>query len=102
MSTAAITTNVTNPDEEDRRAMDLKIAQENERRAALNPPLVALPNSTAAERKSSYETVMAQALAGFHASAITEAGTVKLFRDLKPLWDTATDAKRAAAITALQ
>jgi hypothetical protein len=102
MAAITIATNVSGtPDELDRRAMNLAIAQENERRAASNPPIAQLPNSTGAERKTSYETILNQQLTAAHDALVTQAGEVALFRDVKPLWQAATDAKRAAAITAL-
>jgi hypothetical protein len=100
MSTLAITVNVSNPDEEDRRAMDLIIARENERRAALVPPGTPLPNSTAAERKSSYESLIAPMLLDAHKAFIREAGDLS-FRNMKARWDIATDAQRIAAANQL-
>lgn len=103
MSTVVITANVTGTaDEEDRRAMKLLINQENDRRASLDPPGEPLLQSTAAERRASYEALLAPLLAGAHASYIQQAGERVLLSDLKPLWQSATDAKRAAALAALQ
>lgn len=103
MSTVIILANVTgSADEEDRRAIKLLIDQENARRAALDPPGTPLPDSTAAERKASYESVLALLLASAHASYIAQAGDRVLLSQLKPLWQAANDAKRAAALAALQ
>ena len=102
MSTVIILANVTgSADEKDRRAMKMLIDQENERRAALDPPGTPLPQSTAPERRASYETVLQPILASAHASYIQQAGERVLLSDLKPLWAAATDAKRAAALAAL-
>lgn len=63
-------------DAPERAAAELIINQENSRRAALQPPLAALPKSTAAERKSSYEIALAEILRGAHASYIKQAATL--------------------------
>jgi hypothetical protein len=103
MATLVLTVNATGTaDEEDRRAMNLAIDRENEARAAQTPPGTPLPKSTAAERKASYEIIMGPKFQSSHLSLIKEAGSQALFRDLRPLWDAANDAKRAAAIAALQ
>lgn len=102
MATLVITVNATGTaDEEDRRAMNLAIDRENEIRAAQTPPGTPLPKSTAAERKASYETILAPRIMSAHLSLIREAGESTLFRNLKPRWDIATDAQRAAAAAAL-
>lgn len=103
MATLVITVNVTgSADEEDRRAMNLAIDRENEIRAAQTPPGTPLPKSTAAERKASYEAIMSPRVQSAHQSLILEAGQQVLFKDLRPLWDVASDAKRAAALAALR
>lgn len=103
MATLVITVNATGTaDEEDRRAMNLAIDRENEIRAAQTPPGTPLPKSTAAERKASYEAIMGPKVQSAHQSLILEAGQQVLFKDLRPLWDVASDAKRAAALAALQ
>lgn len=103
MATLVITVNVTgSADEEDRRAMNLAIDRENEIRAAQTPPGTPLPKSTAAERKASYEAIMGPKVQSAHQSLILEAGQQVLFKNLRPLWDVASDAKRAAALAALQ
>lgn len=103
MATLVITVNATgSADEEDRRAMNLAIDRENEIRAAQTPPGTPLPKSTAAERKASYEAIMGPKVQSAHQSLILEAGQQVLFKNLRPLWDVASDAKRAAALAALQ
>jgi hypothetical protein len=102
MATLVITVNATgSADEEDRRAMNLAIDRENEIRAAQTPPGTPLPKSTAAERKASYEAIMGPKVQSAHQSLIREAGDSVMFRDLKPRWDIATDAQRAAAAAQL-
>lgn len=106
MTTLAISVNVTNPDVSDARAMKHMIRLENDRRALLNPPGVALPLSTAAERRSSYETILSATMTSAHLSYIQQANTAAdsdpEFKDLRPLWVDATSAKKAAALAALQ
>ena len=103
MATLVLTVNATGAaDEEDRRAMNLAIDRENEIRAAQTPPGTPLPKSNATERKASYEAVLSPRVQSAHQSLILEAGQQTLFRDLRPLWNAANDAKRAAAIAALQ
>ena len=102
MAVVTIAANVTGiADEEDRRAMVHVIDAENARRAALDPPGVALTKSTAVERRTSYETVMAMRLGEIHASYIAQSNVASL-ADVRALWATATDAKRNAALAALQ
>lgn len=95
-------------DQEDRLAMELAINEENARRAIYNAglpvgdtPLAMLPLSTAGERKSSYETTMSAKLAEMHRALIVRSDVATL-ADVRALWSQATDAKRAAAIAALQ
>lgn len=120
MTTLVIATNVSNPDAEDRRAMNKIIAdenafitRENARLAALVPPgtpIPILPNSTPAERKTSYEYCLNKFLKSAHGSyiklATAEADLDPTFQSLKPYWQDATPAKRttasAAFIAALQ
>jgi len=102
MAVVVITSNVTGiADEQDRRAMNLLIDQENARRAALVPPGTPLPKSTGAERKASYELLLNERLAAMHASYIEQAGSTALFRDIRPRWEIATDAQRTACLNAL-
>ena len=116
MTTLTIATNVSNPDAEDRRAMNKIIADENAfitrenvRLAALVPPGTPIPlllNSTAAERKTSYEYCLNKILKSAHGSYIhlanAEADLDPSFQTIKPLWVDATPQKKAAAIAALQ
>lgn len=90
-----------NADQEDRRAMELEIGRENARRASLNPPLAALPLSTSAERKSSYETLFVPKVTAAHQASIAESNVTTL-ADIKSVWSIGTDAQRAAALAALQ
>ncbi len=98
-----ITTNATGTiDPPDRRAMDYIIDQENARRAALTPPGIALPISTAAERKASYETCLNAIMVTAHASYVAQAGIdladVRAIRQALP---NATDAQLTAIKTTL-
>lgn len=88
-------------DDEDRNAMVYAIEQENIRRAALDPPLSALPSSTAAERRASYETIASGKITGWHQDQMA-LGTVASLAQIRELWPTATAAKRNAALAALQ
>ena len=106
MSTMTVTVNVTNPDAEDRRAMDYIIGLENTRRAELVPPGTPLVNVDGPTRKTSFETCLSQVMAVAIPSYIKQANDSALndpnFTDLKPLWKDATPAKKAAALAALQ
>jgi hypothetical protein len=106
MTTLVLTTNVATPDAEDRRAMEFIIGLENTRRAALTPPGTPLVFSTAAERKTAYETCLNALMISAHASYIKQANESVLadpqFQDLRPLWKDASVEKKAAAIAALQ
>lgn len=55
------------PDAADSRAARYAIRVENERRALQNPPLAALPASTAAEIKASYSTLLLDEVNSAHA-----------------------------------
>jgi hypothetical protein len=106
MTTLSLTTNVTNPDAEDTRAMKYMIGLENTRRASLTPPGTPLPSSTGPERRTSYEIILAATMTSAHLSYVTQANTAAdadpEFKDLRPLWADATPAKKAAALAALQ
>ena len=54
------------PDADDVRAARQAIFIENRNRAALNPPGVALPSSTAAEVKASYLTILTAIITDLH------------------------------------
>ena len=102
MSAVTFTTNVVGtPDEQDRRAFRLIVDNENARRAALTPPGTPLPASTAAERKSSYEIVLAQTVLSAHKSYIDQASDLVATVELKKRFLIATDAQQAAALAAL-
>lgn len=88
------------PTQEDKRAAEFIVIQENERRAALDPPEAALPMSTNVELKNSYEIVLAVLLNQAHASYIEQSNVASL-RDIRDAWDNATDAQRNAALNAL-
>lgn len=105
MSTVSVTVNVAGAaDAEDRQAMIAAITRENEMRAAAG--LSALPFSTAAERKASVEAIYADRVRSIHSQWIAEAVAsleqVATFRQLKTLYLDANEAKRQAAIAALQ
>lgn len=105
MATLAITINVTMPDREDVRAMNLAIAIENTKRSVSNPVLPPLPNSTPAERKTSYEVSLTASAVATHKQNIeqvlSQTGLTAEFRDLRGPFLEATPAKRAAALAAL-
>lgn len=101
MSTIVIAVQVTGTaDQADRRAMDLEIARENARRAALIPPGTPLPNSTTAEKRASYEICLAPKLVGNHQANIVESNVATL-AELRTAWNSATDQQRNAALAAL-
>jgi hypothetical protein len=98
--TFAITASGT-ADQEDKNAALYAIGVENARRAALDPPVAALPFGTNPEIKSSYQTVLSTVASDIHAHNIAQSNSsvVQQFRTLIPI---ATDAQRAAALAALQ
>lgn len=87
-------------DEEDRRAFQYVVEQENARRAALTPPGTPLPASTVAERRSSYELIATPKVLQWHLSNIRESDVATLAQ-VRARWPIATDAQRAAALAAL-
>lgn len=95
----AVTFGGTTADEEDRRAMNWLIAEENAARVAQGR--TPLPTATATERNQSYQQLMAAIVQQRHAENIRSAGDRVLFRDLKPRFDVSTDAQRTAALNAL-
>jgi len=126
MTTQNMTVNITGtPDADDKRVSlfmvgrenerrtiaNAEIAQENARRAALDPPesalplLTILPSATAGERKNSYEIILAENIRKANLSYLKQAneaaGEDAAFKDLRPLWADATPQKKAAAIAAL-
>lgn len=113
MTVLTFTVNVVGtPDAEDKRAMLAVIDAENARRTALNnavpppnPLWTLLPKSTAAERKSSYETMMIVRMAQMHTKYIRQAtddvDTDTRWRILRAYWKDATEAQKDAVETAL-
>jgi hypothetical protein len=102
MTTLAIETRVTgNADREDRNAMLHKIAEENTRRAALDPPGEVLPSSTVVEQRASYAIIMSMTANDVHRHNVSQSDVATL-RDVQQLWPNATDQQRAAALAALQ
>jgi hypothetical protein len=93
---------VNNADADDFRAAQYIIDIENARRAALDPPETPLPDSTNAEVKASYESMLLEIIDKAHTSYKKQASEQALANDnIKSLWESATDAERQAAITAL-
>ena len=74
------------PTQDDGRAAKFIVSQENERRAALDPPGAVLPTNTAAALAKSYETVLVATLVSAHESYVKQAAESYV-----------TDASRAAA-----
>lgn len=102
MSTQTSTVQLSNLDNEDRRAHKFIVDTENARRAALVPPETPLPSSTAQERKNSAEILYAQRVNDMHRSYIQQADDVTK-RELIAAFNAQPDeAKRAAALAALQ
>jgi hypothetical protein len=89
------------PTQEDKRAAEYIVTQENARRAALDPPEDPLPMSTNGELKNSYEVVLTAILVGAHASYINQSDVASL-AEIKALWGPASDAQRNAARSALK
>ena len=87
MTTLAITVNVTNPDAEDRNAMEDAIDRLNEPIVAQNlilaaqtppgTPLAIWPKSTAGERKTSYEAYLKGIATGSHLSYVEQSNTAR-------------------------
>lgn len=101
MATAVIAATVTGTlDQDDRRAMTLIVNQANARRAALNPPLDALPMSTNLELRDSYKIVQTELLNLAHADYIRQSNVATL-ADIRARWEAASDVQRNAALAAL-
>ena len=93
---------VNNADADDFRAAQYIIDIENARRAALDPPETPLPVGTNAEVKASYESMLLEIIDRAHTSYKKQASEQALANDnIKSLWESATDAERQAAISAL-
>ena len=97
------TVNITNASAtSDGQAATMIIENENERRAALDPPETPLPLATNQELLASYETILAETLAKAHASYITQsADKASTTLSVKERWAASTDAQRDLAIAAL-
>ncbi len=107
MSTIVISVGVTGvPDAEDRDAIIRSITLENVRRAALVPPLPALPFATVVERRDSYEAILQPRLVAAHAAniaaAVAENTSGTGWQALKKEWSEATPAQRAAIVAFAQ
>jgi hypothetical protein len=93
---------VQNYNADDFRAAKYIIDIENAKRAALDPPETPLPVGTNAEVKASYESMLLKIIDEAHNSYKKQASEQALSNNnIKTLWESATDAERAAAITAL-
>lgn len=101
----AITLNVTftgTPDSFDRDAAILVVDQENTRRSLQRPPLPPLPKTPGNALKSSYLSVLSRRVTDVHLSYAKQAAEKELeSTNARELWQNATPAQRAAAITAL-
>ena len=107
MSTIVISVGVTGvPDPEDRDAIMRAITLENVRRAALVPPLPALPFATVVERRASYEAILQPRLVAAHAAniaaAVAENTTGTNWQQLRKEWSEATPSQRAAILAFAQ
>lgn len=90
-------------DRDDHAAATMVIERENTRRAALPTPEPPLPLSTAAERRTSYQTIMAANLLRLHLANVEAVGTSNVtVREIVKKAKIATDAQRAAALAALE
>lgn len=88
------------PDAKDILAASLIVAAENQRRAALTPPLSPLPFGTNQEKSASYKTALAVIVAAAHASYIQQ-GTEKSHGDRKHAYDAAPQNVKTSVDTAL-
>lgn len=100
---ADFATTVSNIAPGDVEAGQVIVDRENEYRAAQDPPETPLPYSTGAEQKASVEWVLNnKVLVNAWASWKREAAATKREeQNVRELWESATDAERAAAIAAL-
>lgn len=86
----------------DGQAATMIVENENERRAALDPPETPLPLATNQELLASYETILSETLAKAHTSYIAQAATkASTLLSVKERWAASTDAQRNLAIAAL-
>jgi len=88
------------PDEEDIRAATFAIDKTNEALAAADPPGTPWPKSTNVELKASYLSILEAKGQLTHASYEKQSSQIDL-ESAKISWDNATDAQRAAALSAL-
>lgn len=99
---ADFTIGVSNINAADSDAATYIVEAENERRAAADPPETPLPYATGAELKASYLAMLESIIDRAHASYQKQSATKKLeTENVKTLWQTATEAQRAAAVAAL-
>lgn len=100
ITTVTITTNIATFDRDDALAARAVITADNVRRAAASLPL--LPLATAAEMRTSYQTIMAARLMAAHLANV-ESATVNnaTVRQIVDAAKVATDAQRTAALAAL-
>jgi hypothetical protein len=98
-----ITANATGTiDPNERRAIEMLAEIENARRAALDPPGTPLLVDTAANRKTTYETILQARLAEIHASYISQAGeSLPSVREIKSALAGASNATLAQIATLL-
>ena len=89
------------PDEHDKNGAKLIIDRENARRAVADPVEQALPYGTDAQLKAGYLGLLSATIQSAHNSYADQAKR-ESHQSAKTLWDTASDAQRAAALAALQ
>lgn len=90
------------PNSFDLDAATMVVEQENERRAALDPPEDPLPIGTTVQLRDSYLSIIVQRIAQVHASYAKQAAEKELAeQSIRDKWLAATPAQRAAAVAAL-
>lgn len=101
MPTAVIEARVTGSlDQADKRAMLFIIAQENARRAALDPPGEPLLTTDNPTIRGSYAVVQSAILNSAHLSYVDQSDIASL-ADIRAAWEAATDNQRNACLAAL-
>lgn len=97
------TTNATGTiDPNERRAIEMLAEIENARRAALDPPGIPLLVDTAANRKTTYETILNARLLELHSNYIAQAGeALPSVRQIKAALGEASHATLAQIATLL-
>ena len=89
--------------ERDGQAARYIVDQENERRAALDPPGDPLPTTPAGELLTSYETCLAQTLESAHESyALQAVSNAAEATEAKERWVISSDAQRIASLNELE